>query len=277
MAQAQSRTVRHAQHNGIRAVERALAILRAFTAAAPELSVSELARAVGLHKSTVHRLLATLERTGFVAQDAASRRYRLGLPLFELGSLVVNTMELRRLARPHLEEIHRACGETVHLGMLDEGEVVYIDKIESTRRVRMYSQVGRRAPAHCTALGKVLLAYLPDAALTELIDRRGLRRYTSSTITSPKELRDHCALIRRQGYALDAGEHEELIQCAAAPIADHTGRAVAAVSVTSVSAAMDRHRIAEYAGFVMDAARRISEALGYQLQTRALAADRPAP
>lgn len=272
----QTRAVRATHHGGIRAVERALAILRAFTPSAPELSVSELARAVGLHKSTVHRLLATLERTGFVAQDAASRHYRLGLPLFELGSLVVNTMELRRLARPHLEEIHRACGETVHLGMLDEGEVVYIDKVESTRRVRMYSQVGRRAPAHCTALGKVLLAHLPDAALSEVIERRGLRRYTSNTITSPKELRDHCALIRQQGYALDAGEHEELIQCASAPISDHTGRAVAAVSVTSVSAAMDRHRIAEYAGLVMDAARRISASLGFAPQTHT-PADRPAP
>jgi len=248
----------------IRAVERALAILRAFSPAAPELSVSELARAVGLQKSTVHRLLTTLEHTGFVAQDAASRRYRLGLPLFELGSLVVNTMELRRLARPHLEEIHRACGETVHLGILDEGEVVYLDKIESTRRVRMYSQIGRRAPAHCTALGKVLLAQLPDVALSEVMERRGLRRYTSKTITSPKELRDHCALIRQQGYGLDIGEHEELIQCAAAPIYDHTGKGVAAVSVTSVAVAMDQHRIAEYVALVQQAARRISEALGYR-------------
>lgn len=214
----QPRSRRLAKTAGIRSVERALAILRAFASGAPELSVSELGRAVGLHKSTVHRLLGTLERAGFVMQDAASRRYRLGLPLFELGSLVVNTMEVRRTARPYLEEIHRACGETVHLGILDEGEVVYIDKIESTRRVRMYSQIGRRAPAHCTGLGKVLMAYLPDAALSEIIERRGLRRFTSKTITSPKELRDHCALIRQQGYALDTGEHEDLIQCAAAPI-----------------------------------------------------------
>lgn len=255
---------RLAKTAGIRAVERALTILRAFSSGAPELSVSELGRAVGLHKSTVHRLLGTLERTGFVIQDAVSRRYRLGLPLFELGSLVVTTMEVRRTARPYLEEIHRACGETVHLGILDEGEVVYIDKIESTRRVRMYSQVGRRAPAHCTALGKVLMAQLPDAALTDVVERRGLRRFTSKTITSPKELRDHCALIRQQGYALDTGEHEDLIQCAAAPIHDHTSRVVAALSITSVAAAMDQHRVAEYVTLVQQAARKISEALGYR-------------
>lgn len=260
----QPRPHRPAKTAGIRSVERALAILRTFASGAPELSVSELGRAVGLHKSTVHRLLGTLEQAGFVMQDEASRRYRLGLPLFELGSLVVNTMEVRRTARPYLEEIHRACGETVHLGILDEGEVVYIDKIESTRRVRMYSQVGRRAPAHCTGLGKVLMAYLPDAALSEVIERRGLRRFTSKTITSPKELRDHCALIRQQGYALDTGEHEDLIQCAAAPISDHTGKTVAALSVTSVAAAMDRHRVAEYVTLVQQAARKISVALGYR-------------
>lgn len=257
--------VRHAaKASGIRAVERAAVILRAFSPDAPELSVSELSRAVSLHKSTVHRLLTTLERTGFVVQDPATKRYRLGLPLFELGSLVVNTMEARRVARPYLEEVHRACGETVHLGILEDGEVIYIDKIESTRRVRMYSQIGRRAPSHCTALGKVLLAQLPDASLSEVVERRGLRRYTSKTITSPKELRDHCALIRQQGYALDAGEHEELIQCAAAPVYDHTGKGAAAVSVTSVAAAMDQHRIAEYVALVQQAARKISEALGYR-------------
>lgn len=142
-----AKTTSHARPDayGIRAVERAIAILKAFSPVAPELGVTDLARKLGFHKSTVHRLLATLERDGFVLQDAVTGRYRLGLPLLELGSLVITNMELRQVARPFLEEAHRACGETIHLGILDEGEVVYIDKIESTRRVRMYSQVGRRA------------------------------------------------------------------------------------------------------------------------------------
>src|SRR5438552_2781428 len=160
-----------AKASGIRAVERAVAILRTFSSGAPELSVSELGRAVGLHKSTVHRLLGTL-------------------------------------------------------------------------------------------------AHLPDASMADVIERRGLRRFTSKTITSPKELRDHCALIRQQGYALDTGEHEELIQCAAAAIYDHTGKAVAAVSITSVAAAMDQHRVAEHASLVQQAARKISEGLGASLSIR---------
>src|SRR2546427_6406909 len=139
-----------ARASGIRAVERAVAILRTFSSGTPELSVSELGRAVGLHKSTVHRLLGTLEGTGFVVQDPGTKRYRLGLPLFELGSMVVSTLEARRVALPYLEEIHRACGEQVHLVILVQREGVYIDKIERTPRFRMYSQVGRRAPAHCT-------------------------------------------------------------------------------------------------------------------------------
>src|SRR2546430_15632647 len=188
-----------AKASGIRAVERAVAILRTFSSGAPELSVSELGRAVGLHKSTVHRLLGTLERTGFVVQAPGTKRYRLGLPLFELGSMVVNTLEVRRVARPHLEEIHRACGETVHLGILDEGEVVYIDKIESTRRVRMYSQVGRRAPAHCTGPGKVLLAQLPDESLARVTERPGLRRFTPQTISSPKRSARHLAFATHVG------------------------------------------------------------------------------
>src|SRR3989449_10795374 len=154
-----------AKASGIRAVERAVAILRTFSSGTPELSVSELGRAVGLHKSPVPRLLGPLERTGFVVQDPGTKRSRLGLPLFELGSMVVNTLEVRRVARPYLEEIHRACGETVHLGILDEGEVVYIEKIESTRRVRMYSQVGRRGPAHCTGPGRTRLTQLHDTSL----------------------------------------------------------------------------------------------------------------
>lgn len=249
--------------NGIRAVERAVAILRTFSPAAPSLGVTELARRLGLHKSTVHRLLATLEHEGFVIQDATGGQYRLGLLLFELGSLVVNSMELQRIARTHLEEVHRACGETVHLAILDEGEVVYIDKIESTRQVRMYSQVGRRAPAHCTGLGKVLLAGLPAGILDQVIQRRGLRAYTSRTITSPETLRNHLALVRQRGYAVDSGEHEELVRCAAAPIYDHTGQVVAAVSIAAVGVDVESQRFKEDIDLVRKCTRSISEALGH--------------
>jgi IclR family KDG regulon transcriptional repressor len=253
---------RRSAGNGIRAVERAAAILKAFSPTTPSLGVTELARRLGLHKSTIHRLLATLEHEGFVAQDTEGGRYRLGLQLFELGSLVVNSMELQKIARSYLEEVHRACGETVHLAILDEGEVVYIDKIESTRQLRMHSLIGRRSPAHCTGLGKILLAWLPAPALDQII-RRGLRTYTSRTISSPDMLRNHLALVRQRGYAIDDGEHEELIRCAAAPVFDHTGQVVAAVSITSVGVDVESARFKEYVGLVQSCTRSISQALGH--------------
>ncbi|MEW6045280.1 MAG: IclR family transcriptional regulator, partial [Bacillota bacterium] len=199
--------------------------------------------------------------------DAQTGRYQLGLGLFELGSLVVATAELRKVARPVLESIHSACGETVHLAILDEGDVVYIDKIESRNKLRMYSEVGRRAPAHCTGLGKVLLAHLPDGELQRVIDRKGLRAYTSRTITSAHALREHLARVRLQGYAVDAGEHEELVRCAAAPVFDHMGKALAAVSVAAVAVEVGSARFEELISLVRDGAHRISAALGYQAGT----------
>lgn len=258
------RARRRREAPSIRAVERAIAILRAFSPATPLLGLTELSRKLGLHKSTVHRLLATLEREGFVLEDAATGRYRLGLPLLELGSLVTTNMELRQVARPFLEETHRVCGETVHLGILDEGEVVYIDKIESTQRVRMYSQVGRRAPAHCTGLGKALLASLPPSAVDQLVQRHGLRGYTARTLTSADALRNQLAIIRQQGYAVDYGEHEDLIRCAAAPISDYTGHCIAAVSIAVVGIDIESARFEEYVALVRNCAHGISEALGYR-------------
>lgn len=254
-------TRRRSASNAIRAVERAAAILKAFSPITPSLGVSELARRLALHKSTVHRLLTTLEHEGFIVQDAGGR-YRLGLQLFELGSLVVNSMELQKIARGPLEEVHRACGETVHLAILDEGEVVYIDKIESTHQLRMHSLIGRRSPAHCTGLGKVLLAWLPAPALDQII-RRGLRTYTSRTISSPDTLRNHLALVRQRGYAIDDGEHEELIRCAAAPVFDHTGAVVAAVSIASVGVDVESARFKEYVRLVQSCTQAISQALGH--------------
>lgn len=241
-----------------------MALLRTFGPPHPELGITELAKRLHLHKSTVHRILATLQRDGFVAQDAASGKYRLGLRLFELGSLVVNTMEIRRVARPYLEEIHAMCGETVHLAILDEGDVVYIDKIESTRRVRMYSEVGRRAPAHSTGLGKVLLAWLPDHALNAVLERKGLAAFTGRTITSAKELREHLAQIRKQGYAVDSGEHEDLVRCAAAPIYDHRNHVIAAVSIASVGVETTSHRFADFIKLINEKAREMSRGMGWR-------------
>jgi len=247
----------------VRSVLRALELLQAFTPDEPELGVTDLAHRLGINKSTVYRLLVTLEMGKFVQRDPTTGKYRLGIKLFELGSLVQNLLELRKVARPHLERLQEQCRETIHLAVLDEGQVLYIDKLESPRPVQMYSRVGRRAPAHCTGLGKVLLASLQPEEVDAIIARNGLKRYTENTITDPRKLHDHLALVRQRGYAMDKGEHEELIRCAAAPIHDHTGKVVAAVSITTIGVRFDPRRMDELARLVCETATQISYDLGY--------------
>ncbi len=250
-------------HN-TRAVDRAIAILKAFRLEEPELGVTELSRRLSLHKSTVYRLLVTLEKHGLVDWVPESGKYRLGMTLFELGSLVATVTDLRRVARPVLEALHNECGETLHLAILDMGDVVYIEKLESRARLRMYSEVGRRAPAHCTGLGKVLLAYLPDSELEKILQQKGLTAFTARTIVSPALLREHLAEVRRNGYAVDAGEHEELVRCAAAPVRDHSGRVVAAVSIAAIGLDTGTELFKEFIRKVVAAAAEISRRLGFR-------------
>lgn len=255
--------------HGVRAVARTIAVLKAFCLPNSGLGVSELAKRVSLHKSTTHRILTTLEHDGFVTQDLATGRYRLGLALLELGSVVLDGLDVRRMTRPFLEAIHRTCRETVHLAILDEGEVVYIDKIEGTRWVRMHSQIGRRSPAHCTGLGKVLLAWQSSQGIKKVTDR-GLRAFTSRTITSPSVLREHLSLVRAQGYAVDNGEHEELIRCVAAPVWDRGGRVTAAISIATVATDVASDQFQGYITIVCEHARLASEALGGRASSSAL-------
>ncbi len=169
-------------------IARAVRILNVFTGQRPEIALSEISREVGLHKSTVHRLLASLERAGFIEQSTENGKYRLGLKLFELGSLVMHRMNLREGARSHLGELARETKETVHLAALTDGEIIYFEKIEGQSNLTIPSAIGRRIPAHCTGLGKVLLAHLPEEELEAIVSRKGLKRFTANTITSLSEL-----------------------------------------------------------------------------------------
>jgi len=248
----------------LRSLRKALQLLHAFTPATPELTLTELASRLGMHKTTVYRILATLQAERFLHRDPVTRKYRLGITLFELGSLVQDVLELKRAALPHLERLHERSGETIHLAILDDGSVLYVDKLESPRPLQMYSRVGRRAPAHCTALGKVLLAYLPSREVDAIVARRGLQRYTDRTISDLQTLQTHLSLVRQRGYAVDNGEHEELIRCAAAPVRDHTGRVVAAVSITTIGVRLDPGRLHALIRMVCETATHISYDLGYR-------------
>jgi DNA-binding IclR family transcriptional regulator len=251
------------QSRGVKSVERALEVLITLCGADSGMSLGELSAKTGLHKSTVHRLLQSLISYQLATQDPDTKLYKAGLRLFELTHQVLSKIELRSQARPELEELSRRLNETVHLAVLDEDEMVYIDKKETQRAVRMYSAIGKRGPLHCTGVGKVLLAYLPEERLEQIIKKKGLRRYTEKTITSPSELKRHLALVRQQGYAIDDTEHEPEIRCVACPIRDHNGEVIAAISLTVPASRMSREEIEGLAPLVKDYADRISRKMGW--------------
>lgn len=260
------RRVRAVPGNGgryrIQAIERAVAILNAFSAERPEYGVTELAEELNLHKSTVHRFLVNLEAAGLVERSPRSGRYRLGLRILELGGLVMQQLSLWDEALPFLEGLVRDTGETGHLAVLDAGEAIYVEKVETSRALRIPSAVGRGYPAHATNLGKVLLAHQPEAKVQEIIAGRGLTAFTRHTIVDPGELAIELARIRDQGYAVDNEEYDEGLRCIGAPIMDHTGQVVAAVGVGGPVTRVTPERVDELSRLVMAAATGLSRRLG---------------
>lgn len=247
---------------GAQVVDRVVDILEVFPRLGPDLGVSDISRALGLKKATAHRLLAALRRRGIVAQDPVSRRYRLGMKLWELGSMATSQVDWVDRVKPHLQELTDRSGETTHLAVLSDGQVLYVEKVESSRSLRMPSQVGRRLPVHCTGVGKALTAFLPDEVLRGLMLRRGMPRFTTNTITDVETLAGELAEVRRRGYAIDREEIEEGLVCIAAPVRDHTTHVVAAVSIAGPSSRLRPETIDGMARHVVDAAHGMSAALG---------------
>ncbi len=247
----------------LRSVTNALAILEAFSLERPELGVTELGHALGLGKSTVHRLLSALAARGYVRKRPETGRYCLGLKAFEIGTLAAGQHSVRETVAPYLQRLGAATRETVHLGVLEDGTVIYIDKIESSQALQMYSRVGRRAPVHCTALGKALLAWEPED-VRERVIRRRLRAYTPNTHTDAVKLREELAQVRQLGWALDDEEFEVGLRCIAAPIRDHTRRVVASLGIASPAVRLSPERVASVAPVVSDAAAAASRALGFR-------------
>lgn len=246
----------------IQAIERAVAILNAFSVERPEFGVTELADELGLHKSTIHRFLVNLEHAGLVERSPRSGRYRLGLHILELSGLVMQQMSLWEEALPFLEGLVRDTGETGHLAVLDNGEAIYVERVETNRALRIPSAVGRGYPAHATSLGKVLLAHLSRDEVEDIATQRGLVRHTPQTIVDVVALHDELALVRELGYAVDNEEYDEGLRCIGAPIMDHTGGVVAALGVGGPVTRVTPERVDELAELVRRAATGLSRRLG---------------
>lgn len=222
------------QTENVRALARGLLILEILAAAPQGLPLSEIANHANLSKSSTHRLLRTLMHCGYVLQNS-NETYFASLKLLTLSSQLTQQASLGAIARPHLEYLAQTTGETAHLVLLDRDTAIYIEKVESPNPIRMYSQIGRRAPLHCTGVGKAILAFLSPERLEAILANYKLTRHTPNTITDPHELRRHLAEIRERGYAIDDNEHEENVCCIAAPLFARNGQVVGAVSISAVS------------------------------------------
>ncbi|MGE5550211.1 MAG: IclR family transcriptional regulator [Bacteroidota bacterium] len=246
----------------IQSVERAVRILDLIAEKGP-MSVSGVAHSLALSRSVAHRFLLTLEQERFLARNRDGKSYRLGTKLFQLGHIALEGMDLRETARPFIEQLCDRASETVHLGVSTEDGVIYIDKIEPDQTIRMFSQLGRLAPSHCTGIGKVLMAYWPAAKVNAYI-ARGLPSFTVHTITDGETLRAELSSIAERGWSFDNEEHEKGIKCVAAPVRDHEGEVIAAVSVAALSMRTDDDRLDEIRRLVCATAASISERMGYR-------------
>lgn len=232
------------------------------TDAAP-LSLTEMSHRLGMSKSTVYQLLATLESRGFVERVPGNGHYRLGLRVFQLGCRRLEQMGLNETAMPFLVDLRDQSGETVHLGVLQGQEILYVAKVESEQTIRMSSRIGHTAPLHCTGIGKAILAYQPTV-FVEVLLARPLDRYTSRTITDPGALQRELALTRQRGYSLDQEEHETHVRCVGAPLWDHTGTVAAAISVSGPAMRMTEEVMQRLVPLVKETTMGVSDRLGYR-------------
>jgi len=250
--------------NIIQSVDRAVTILEALAENRNGCGITELSHSTGLHKSTIHRLLGTLMRRGYVEKDMETDNYKLGIRLLLLGSSILDRMDLRNIARPYIQELSNKTKEVVHIAILDGDEAVYIDKVESLdHSIRMFSQVGKRAPLHCTAVGKVLLSALEDDEVDRILINKGMTRFTKSTITNIQQMKEELLKIRKQGYGFDEMEHEEGMRCVAAPIYDRKGKVIASISISGPIIYVTHFRMPELTDYILKTAKEISYQLGY--------------
>jgi IclR family transcriptional regulator, KDG regulon repressor len=245
------------------AIQRTLDLIEALAFNHHELTITEANRKFKIPKSSVYAILQTLKARGYVEQDQ-SDRYFLTLKLFSVGSALVDSLDLRRKVHPHLKELTDKAGITGHVAVRDGGHAVYIEKVEVLGAIRLTTRVGKRMPLHSTAIGKALLAHLPEEEVSGFIAKYGLPPLTSRTLTSPREFRKELARVRSAGYSVSNEENEDGVRAVAAPIFDHTGQVVAAVNLGGSTLQIKVESLPSLGELVQSFAHRISRALGYE-------------
>lgn len=251
------------RENIVKSVSRALDIIMLVSMKKGGLGVTEIANQMDINKSSVFRILSTLVQYGYVEQVKETGRYKLGYTFLEISSRLLESMDLREEARPFLQELERETNEVIHLVVFDQGEVVYIEKLEGNEILRMHSKVGKRAPMHCTSVGKAILAHLPSAVVLDILERKGLPVHTDKTITDQETLIQELIHVRKKGYALDLEENEYGITCIAVPIFDHLGKVIAAVSISGPRIRMTDVRLEQLQPRIINIGKQISTRLGF--------------
>ncbi len=250
----------------IQSVSNACDIMECFSIEEDELGATELARRLGFHKNNVQRLLATLEYRGYVEQSKISGNYRLGLKVFELSQEYTKHLHLLKQARTILEKVQEQCNETAYVGDLRGGYVVYLMSEETTRSVRVISRVGTRFYPHATALGKAILAFLPDEQIETLYPQEELPTCTPHTISTKSLLVDQLREIRERGYALDLEEQEEGVRCVGVPIFDYTLKVIGGLSISGPITRFSEERLEnEIIPIATAAGKELSQRLGYHI------------
>jgi IclR family KDG regulon transcriptional repressor len=243
-------------------LEKGLAVLTAFSAGRPEWGVVELAQHLRIHKTTVHKVLATYQQWGLIQQDRTTRRYRLGLRLLELAQAVSPVTGLRDAARPELERLVALSGETAKLSVADQSESVVIEAVEGREQMRMTGQVGMRNPLYAGASNKLLLAYMPPATAARIVADTAPLEHPART--QPQLFWAEVAAIADAGCAMSSSEVERGVTAVSAPVRDATGQVVASVSIVGPSARLSEERMQSLIEPVRTAAAAISARLGFQ-------------
>ena len=251
--------------NTTRTLQKGLQVLTAVaeTAGSDGVTLAELSRRLKVNKSTLYRLLNTLEGVGYVERDAESDRYRPGMMVLYVSSFLLEHLDLREQARPFLKVLMQAVNETAYLTVLDGAELVYLDRVTPSQVIYSMSKVGKRQLAHPTASGKAMIAYLPAEQVDAILEK-GMVARTSKTVTDKALFRSVLETVRQQGYAVDLNEAEEDVRCVAAPIFNHRNRVVAAVSVSGLDSHFTETTIPEFAQSVRECALGISRRIGYR-------------
>lgn len=244
-------------------VEKALEIIEYIVGKNSPTGIHEIAKSININTSTVQRIINTLNSTKYLCQDPESKKYSLGLKFLEISKVILDEMDVWKIAHTYLKELRDTTQETIHLMILDHYMGVYIDSLESPQMSRVASAIGTRADLHYSAVGKAILAHLPDDEVEKVVKTIGLKKMTQNTITDFKELKKELLEIRNRGYSIDNEEGEIGTCCIGVPILKHNGKVIASISLAAPSHRLTKKKVEEYMPLIVETAKKISADLGY--------------